>query len=215
MEISKLNLRFEVSSDNEKIVDINEENWMVEYETEGAFTNNISIKILGQSNDSNKYIDIGVLDGRYFKVGKIIDKQASLFDVFDSIDQDTHMVYKALVDEDNYFNFEYCGIKSNVFHIERFFVNERFRSHGIGEKILDDLDDVLNYSLNCEIGCYIVLPKPIEQNSENGFNILRDQELKKQLLSFYWKCGYLRIPDTEFMYINTDEIKTKRVIKPL
>lgn len=208
MEISRLNIRFEVSSDNEKVVDINEENWMVEYETEGSFTNMIYINILGKFNNANEYVNIGTLHGRYFKVGKIIDKNASLFDVFDSIDQDTYMVYEALLNEDGYFNLEYCGMKWNVFHIERFFIEEIYRNQGFGEKILDELDDILNYSLNCEIGCYILLPNPIEKNDKDEFRVINDidskKELKNKLTKFYSKCGYRKIPHTEFMFINTD-----------
>lgn len=210
MEASKAELRFKVSSDNKKVIDINEENWMLEYQTEGSFTNSIFIDIFKRLVNCNEYIYIGRLNSTYFKVDKIINKRASLFDVFDSIDQDIYMVYDALIDDDGYFNSDYCGMKSNVLYIERLYIEEAYRNQGLGEKILDQLDDVLNYSLNCEVGCYIVLPNPIEKSDKYSFEILDNSNLKKKLLKFYRKCGFNRIPNTEFMYINTDYKITKR-----
>lgn len=211
MEISKLDLRFEVSSDNKRVVDISEENWMLQYQTEGAFTNMIFINILGKVINTDKYIKIGTLHGRYFKLTKILNKGASLFDVFDSIDQDIYMVYDALIDDDGWFNTDYCGIQSNIFYGERFFIEKAYRNQGLGEKILAELDDVLNYSLNCDIGCYIILPNPIEKIADNNFRIIDDEDtqkrLKKRLIKFYKNCGYQEIPDTEFMYINTDYVR--------
>ena len=208
MEISKLDLRFEVSSDNEQVVDISEENWMVKYEAEGSFTNKIIINILAKEINTDKYVKIGTLHGMYFKLTKILNKRASLFDVFDSINQDIHMVYDALVDEDGYFNMDYCGMQLNVFYGETFFIEKPYRNQGLGERILDEIDDVLNYTLNCEVGGYIILPNRIEKTSENTFRTIDDRdtnkELKERLLKFYKKCGYQEIPDTEFMYINTD-----------
>lgn len=208
MEISKLDLRFEVSSDNKKVVDINEKNWMLKYQTEGSFTNMIFINILAKEINTDKYVKVGILHGRYFKLTKILNKGASLLDVFDSIDQDTYMLYDALIDEDGWFNTDYCGIQSNVFYGERFFIEKAYRNKGLGEKILAQLDDVLNYSLNCDIGCYIILPNPIERIDDNNFRVIDDENiqngLKKKLINFYKRCGYQEILDTEFMYINTD-----------
>lgn len=210
MKFQNFNLKFKILSDNETdiAIDINNENWMLDKETEGGFTNSVYIYIYGQEDDDGKIYSIGVLYGRYFKIDKIINKKASLFDVFDSIDQDTYMAYDALVDEEGYINMNYCGIKFNIFHIERFYIEEKYRNQGVGEKVLIHLDDILNYSLNCEIGCYILQPSPITKDANDSFITIRDNsinnKLKKRLLKFYEKCGYEKIPSTDFMYLNTD-----------
>lgn len=81
MDISYL--RFKVTSDNEKKVDINikDKEWMLRIEPDDAFTNFVHIDILGKIDNSKKYIEIGALQGRYFKVGKAINKHTSVFDI--------------------------------------------------------------------------------------------------------------------------------------
>lgn len=215
MEINNLKLKFRVKSDNKNVVVLPDtDDWLLETDTGEAFTNNIWIDILGKVDNSKKYHELGILYGRYFKINQIYDKQASLFEVFDSIDQDTYKVYQALLDEDGSINMDYCGIKSNIFHIEKLYIEEDYRKLGIGEKVLDYLNDILNYSLNCEVGCYILQPNPIIKVKDMQFEVIKDTDtfkrLKRKLLKFYRKCGYEKILDTDFMYINTDYVKVKR-----
>ncbi|MDI6706311.1 MAG: GNAT family N-acetyltransferase [Bacillota bacterium] len=119
-----------------------------------------------------------------------------------------------MTDKDGNIRDECSGMSLNIFHIERFYIEEEFRNKGIGEKILDLLDDILNYTLNCEVGCYILLPNPITKNDKNELKIIKDEnlnkKLKKKLVKFYRKCGYKKISKSDYMYLNTDYINVKR-----
>jgi GNAT superfamily N-acetyltransferase len=214
MDIS--HLRFKVVSDNQKKIDIDikDKKWMLNIEPYDAFTSFIHIDILGKINNTKKFVEVGALQGRCFKVGKTINKHAAVFDIFDSIDQETSRAFEALADEDGDLNDDYVGLGLNVFFIERFLIEEEFRNQGIGEKVLDLLDDILNYFLNCEVGGYILLPNPIVRKGKYEFETFEDEslnkQLKKKLMKFYRKCGYKKIPNTEYMYLNNDYIKAKR-----
>lgn len=202
-----VNLKFEVASDNKSILEVNDRNWFEEYDYE-AFTTEVFINIYEDIEDTNNFQKIGTLTGRYFKVSSMVNKNISIFDVFDSISQEAYMMYEALTDKKGNFNVDYCGFKSNIFHIERFAIEESYRNQGLGEKILYLLDDVLNYTLNFEVGCYILQPAPIIKNKENDYTYIENEvlsdKLKNKLIEFYNKCGYNIIPNKNFMYLNTD-----------
>lgn len=90
------------------------------------------------------------------------------------------MLYSTLFNEDNNKNDEYCGLKLNVFHIERLFIKEEYRSQGIGTKVLERLNGILNYYLNFEVGCYVLLPNPIDRNEKGYLETIKDDKLNNQ-----------------------------------
>jgi hypothetical protein len=69
------NVKLKVYSDNRKNfeIDIDDIDWMLMEEPDISFTNEVSIQILGKTENKRKYKQVGIISGTYFNHSMYLD----------------------------------------------------------------------------------------------------------------------------------------------
>jgi hypothetical protein len=149
-------LTIKVTSDSKryrKKVKLNLEKCKLDYGIEDPYIDNICVDISkGKEN-------IGYLSGIFFNTKLMMGKGKYIFDAFDSISGDTCVLYEDILTHDSIVD-KCVGMDMNIFYIQNFFITEKYRNLGYGRRIIKNLDEILRFFLNHEIGCYAVIPSP-------------------------------------------------------
>ena len=176
-----------------------------------SFWQIIQIHIMGSTKEDDfddfENIDLGFLEGTYFKIEDMEMEGINKFDLFDNISQEIHDLYSNLFDMDGIYKDGVIGIKGNVFSIDRLYIENEYRNCGIGRRVIVDLQNILDYSLNCKIGNFILLPSAIEKVEEDLRPVSDEKEyaaLTKRLQAFYRRLGFKKVPKGKHMWFNTD-----------
>ncbi|MEN8908270.1 MAG: hypothetical protein ABF289_20125 [Clostridiales bacterium] len=203
MKIDDLKYVIETEDKSDFVIRINDDKNKFLCDPE-LYSDSIIIKVYGGNSLKEKYKKIGVIMGRYFRLSKL--KYDLFEDIFDCVDQENHELYTDLYDENTEINDKYVGLKRNIFHIEKFYIEEEYRNMGLGSKILIHLDDVLSLNINCEVGAYILKPNTIKKDKNDDLTSIEDKVLYKRLVDFYKRFGFKKIESSDYMFINTDYI---------
>ena len=167
MEIKEIRYRVSSSTSTTPITSLNEEKTLYIYEYD-SFWQSIQIDILGTTKEEDfEDIDLGFLEGIYFKVDDMENEGINKLDVFDSISQEAYDAYSNLFDTDGIEKEGIIGINGNIFSIDRLYIKNEYRNCGIGRRVIIDLQKILEYSLNCKIGNFILLPSALEKVGED------------------------------------------------
>lgn len=212
MKIKEIRYKVSSSTLTTPSTSLNEEKSLDIYEYD-SYWQYVCIHILGSTKDEEfddfEDIELGVLQGTYFKINDMDNEGISKFDVFDSISQETYDVYANLFNSNGIEKEGVIGINGNVFSIDRIYIENEYRNFGIGRRLITDLEKILQYSLNCTIGNFILLPSAIEK-VDNELKQVTDNEeyvaLTKRLQEFYKSIGFKKIHKGSHMYFNTDYI---------
>lgn len=210
MEIKEIRYKVSSSTDTTPSASLGEEKSLHIYEYD-SYWQYVYIDILGSTkegeDDDFEDIKLGFLHGSYFKIDDMDNDGISKFDVFDSISQETYEVYSNLFDSHGIEKKGCIGINGNVFSIDRLHIEKEYRNCGIGRRVITDLEKILQYSLNCKVGNFILLPSALEKVGESLKQV--DDEklydtLTKRLQKFYRSIGFKKVPKGTHMYFNTD-----------
>lgn len=210
MEIKEIRYKVSSSTATTPSVSLREEKSLHIYEY-GSYWQYVWIDILGNTREGefNDFEDIklGFLHGTYFKIDDMDNESISKFDVFDSISQETYDVYSNLFDSHGIEKEGRIGINGNIFSIDRLYIEKEYRNCGIGRKVITDLEKVLQYSLNCKVGNFILLPSAIEKVGKSLKQVDDEKAydtLTKRLHKFYRSIGFKKVPKGTHIYFNTD-----------
>lgn len=210
MEIKEIRYRVSSSTSTTPITSLNEEKSLYIYEYD-SFWQSIQIDILGSTKEEDfddfEDIDLGFLKGIYFKVDDMENEGINKLDVFDSISQEAYDAYSHLFDTDGVEKEGIIGINGNIFSIDRLYVKNEYRNCGIGRRVIMDLQKILEYSLNCKIGNFILLPSALEKVGDDLKQITDKKEytkLTKRLQKFYRNIGFKKVYKGTHMWFNTD-----------
>jgi len=207
MEIKEIRYRVSSSTSTTPITSLNEEKTLYIYEYD-SFWQSIQIDILGTTKEEDfEDIDLGFLEGIYFKVDDMENEGINKLDVFDSISQEAYDAYSNLFDTDGIEKEGIIGINGNIFSIDRLYIKNEYRNCGIGRRIIIDLQKILEYSLNCKIGNFILLPSALEKVGEDLKQVTDKKEyttLTKRLQNFYRSLGFKKVYKGTHMWFNTD-----------
>ena len=175
------------------------------------FSRHVTIEILVGKFKRRKQF-VGFLRGTFYNLTGAYNAKINPVSIFDDIDQDSYDMYVALYDqEEESLNSNYIScMSSNIFGIDRLFIEKEFRGKGIASFLIKNLQNLLSYTLNMEIGCFILNPVPLEKQ-DNGLveptdNLRNDKLLNKKLVKFYSNLGFQQIENDRHMYFNTEFI---------
>lgn len=212
MEIKEIRYRVSSSTSITPSINLKEEKSLDIYEYD-SYWQYVYIHILGSTKDKEfddfEDIELGFMQGTYFKIDDMDNEGICKFDISDSISQETYDVYTNLFNSDDSEKEGVIGINGNVFSIDRIYIENQYRNFGIGTRVITDLEKILQYSLNCTIGNFILLPSAIEKVDDELKQIIDNEEyvvLTKRLQKFYKSIGFKKIHKREHMYFNTDYI---------
>lgn len=210
MEIKEIRYMVSSSTSTTPSTSLAEEKSLYIYEYD-SYWQSVYIDILGSIKegefDDFEDIKLGFLHGTYFKIDDMDNEGISKFDVFDSISQETYEVYSNLFNSDDIQKEDVIGINGNVFSVDRLYIEKEYRDCGIGRRVIKDLEKILQYSLNCKVGNFILLPSAIEKVGGNLKQVSDEMEyvtLTKRLEKFYRNIGFKKIRKGTHMYFNTD-----------
>lgn len=210
MEIKEIRYKISSSTSTTPSASLREEKSLHLYEYD-SYWQYVCIDILGNRRegefDDFEDIELGFLHGTYFKIDNMDNDGINKFDVFDSISQETYDVYSNLFDSHGIEKEGRIGINGNVFSIDRLYIEKEYRNCGIGRRVITDLEKILQYSLNCKVGNFILLPSALEKVGESLKQIDDEKAhgtLTKRLQKFYRSIGFKKVPKGTHMYFNTD-----------
>lgn len=178
------------------------EKWEKWNEYEEKYTRNVTGIIIG-NEDFEPKLKIGQIRGTFFEAEAQI-KDTNFWEVCDSISGDLEYMAEVIVDEHFQIKEEVCTMNNSIFYLDEIFIDEPYRSHGIGKFVLENIDKFMLYTSNLEVGSVITYPYAMEGNVEKGYKGIEEepkkQETLKRLRKFYRNCGFKKIGTQGHMY---------------
>ncbi len=160
---------------------------------------NVGIRLMESDKENSDGNEILWIRGILFDDEYMINNGIDSFEVYDSISGDTYDLYETIYDDDSLKEEYYSILSSNIFYLDRIYVNKEYRNNGYATNILNKLDEILRYILKLNVGLVIIYSKPFELTS-NGMNNVNDHKVQKRLDKLYEKCGYINIEKTKYYY---------------
>lgn len=203
-------------------IDLGEEDWVMHSDPEDVFIGNITIDILGVIEE-NEDIDadelyitkkIGEVSGVYFNTEFAINSGQGIYDLFNSYSADAEELYHYLFDKDESPKLEYFELNHSVFNLDYIFIEEEYRKKGIGTFVLQQLDNIMQATLNHSAGCFVCIPLPTIITDKGDDKYISydksDKKLISKLRNTMRSCGYRSIKGSQYLYKN-NERKTKEI----
>lgn len=107
---------------------------------------------------------------------------------------DTFNFYEILY-EDDMINEKYESMWSNVFYIERLYVEKKYRNKGYAKALLNEINNIIRNILKLNVGQIIVYANPFEINNGADEMIRSNKVLNNKLLNLYKTTGFKEIDD--------------------
>lgn len=178
------------------------EEWQEITEFEEKYTRNVIGKILG-SKDFGEEIVIGQIAGTFFEAEAQIN-DTNFWEVCDSINGDLEHMASIVVDNEMRIKEEICTMNNSIFYLDEIFIDEKYRGHGIGRFILKQIDKMMQYTSNLDIGTVITYPFAMEGTVKDGYKAIEDEEKEEETLyrlrKFYRSCGFKNLGSNGHMY---------------
>ena len=154
-------------------------------------------------DEFNKEDQIGEIEMTYMDICMAEENGYDIFMLFDMIDAEKEGVFNYLFDYNGEANEEYVGMDKDVLYIDKIYIERKYRSDGIGSKIVSELPKLIRNILKLRPGCLVLLANPFEM--ESGELIAnRNKENIEKLIKFYINNGFERIEDTQYLVRNMD-----------
>lgn len=86
----------------------------------------------------------------------------------------------------------------DILYIDSIIIKPEYRNMGIGRKVLEDLDETIDYIFNYRGYVKLLIPWPIEYTEDEdlsegrGYITVDDDNRRKKLISFYENIGFKR-----------------------
>ena len=154
----------------------------------------ITINIVEKDMNTMKEKNIASLKGVYFDLEYAMNNDISTYEVFDMYSADTFSFYEILY-EDDMIKEKYESMWSNVFYIERLYVEKEYRNKGYAKTLLNEINDIIRDILKLNVGQIIVYANPFEINNGADEMIRSNKVLNNKLLNLYKTTGFKEIDD--------------------
>ena len=124
-----------------------------------------------------------------------MDNGISTYEVFDMYSADTFNFYEILY-EDDMINEKYESMWSNVFYIERLYVEKKYRNKVLMQILeIKGTNNIIRNILKLNVGQIIVYANPFEINNGADEMIRSNKVLNNKLLNLYKTTGFKEIDD--------------------
>lgn len=154
------------------------------------------------------------------KIGEImltyldLDMGFEPFEVFDIANGEIANLYPHIYNcDDDYFEKfgvdelkdEFDSFSYNDFiYINSIYIDEKYQNLGIGSSIISHIREIIFNLLKLKVKCIFLYAKPQYQDENGEIENNPDKDAQEKLIKFYKKCGFTRIRNTGYMYINND-----------
>lgn len=112
------------------------------------------------------------IEGFFFNVNYMRDNGVSVFECFDSVNQDVYELYEVVFDKEDYRE-EFEVFNENLFYVDKIYVEEKYRNKGYASMVINEIDDIVKYVLRLDVGVIATLIYS-EDNNEELKGKLRD-----------------------------------------
>ena len=158
---------------------------------------------------------VGELSGHYFDFkslnkNKKTDSISPVINVLSQYDEETFEICQNLCKETNCIR----GKGQNIFHLDRFYIQENYRGGGAGRQILYQFETQASYLLHHDIRYIALFPDPITEDLE--YDSLYDMDRKERdiriqtLKKFYGSLGFKEMKTKpDYMYVDLYHIKER------
>ncbi|NMA82868.1 MAG: hypothetical protein GX962_03275 [Epulopiscium sp.] len=182
---------------------------------EGDFSYSQSYSFTICAEDQNEEKAIGELKGHFFdlkslNINQRLYKSHPIIQVLNQYDEETFDICQNLCKETN------CarGRGQNIFHLDRFFIQEKYRGHGTGRTALYQFQTQATYLLEHDVRYIALFPDPITEDLE--FDSLYDMDMEKRadqikkLKTFYGSLGFKEMKrKPSYMYVDLHHMKER------
>jgi len=196
-EVSSEKSVFTVSSLDEGIETIFED-----LPPELKYCTNFTVRVFAVNSEDETTTEIGFLSGTSMEAEVTYTDVSSFLALCDMISTDLYHMAVAITDKTGHVKKSICPPERNIMYVHNMYVEEKYRSAGIGRYLLDNVNDLFSQSLNYTHHVCILKPYPQVKCGDHG---LRDKEGAatdeiKRLTAFYKKAGYKTIRGSDYMY---------------
>lgn len=137
---------FKVMSDRENVFFLENGKLDIKSEIEALSYYPITIEIREERDDNENEGDlVAKITGLFFDIDNMRNCDFSLFEVFDSIDQNIYELYEALFKDEEYRGEFDILDGENLFYLDYIIVEEAYRNKGICKMIIKQIDEIIKY----------------------------------------------------------------------
>lgn len=165
------------------------------------YTTGISVEAFTTDDDGAKAADIGFLNALYFEAEELFAEEISFPLLCDMISSDACGMAEAVTDKRGKIKPSICNRGHNMLYIKELFIEEQYRSQGVGRYLLDNIVPLLSHSLNlCTHACTLT-PYPQEKGKGGDLHDASNATADlPRLVRFYEKAGYTKLKGSGYMH---------------
>ena len=166
-------------------------------------TRDIKIEILGSSLENDESIRIGEMRGYFFESELARDDISFLY-LCDAMSADLEMMASAIINEHGNIREEFCDCHETLMYIDRIYLEEKYRGLGISSYVIENLNEILEFSINLYPRVVLILlPMPQDRIEEGLLSEMKNEEkkhlCKQKLVKLYKNLGFNEIENTDYM----------------
>jgi len=146
--------------------------------------------------------DMGFLKGISIEAEVTFTNVNSFLELCDMVSADLYHMAEAVTGKNGSVRKSICPLEKNIMYIENIYIEEKYRSLGIGRYLLDNVGSLFFRSLNYSHHVHILKPFPqvkCGKHSLRNIETAASDEIAR-LAGFYKKSGYRFIKSTDYMY---------------
>lgn len=171
---------------------------------DSKYMTNLTIKAFAADDEDTNIMDIGRIEGIIFESEILFSEALSFVELCDMVTSDVYEMAEAITDENGNIKPPICRPEYNILYIEKLFVEEQFRGLGVGRYLLDNINPLLQHSLNVNPRTCILTPYP-QIKTQCGYIDRATDHVDKdlpRLVRFYERAGFTKMAGSECMYKN-------------
>lgn len=135
----------------------------------------------------------------------ILNDHEDILDIADAISIDCFASINYLIQSKAYSqeirDEELAWRSTHIAYISKVYIYPKYRKRGIGKYILQNLYDILLYSLNIYVRCFTIFIKP-QRPTENGWENIIDENMSNLMVNVVKKVGYKQTFNSNHYILN-------------
>lgn len=169
---------------------------------DSKYLTNFTIRAFAADDEDTNIMDIGRIEGIIFESELLISEALNFVELCDMVSSEVYEMAEAITDGCGNIKPSFCLPEYNILYIKKLFVEEQCRGLGVGRYLLDNINPLLQHSLQVNPRICILTPYP-QIKTQFGYIDRATEHVDRDLphlVRSYEKAGFTKMDNSECMY---------------
>jgi GNAT superfamily N-acetyltransferase len=198
-EVSSARSNFTISSLGESIAAVFED-----LSPDEKYCTNFKVRVFALNSAGEKVTEVAFLTGTSLDAESAYAEEADgILMLCDMVSTDLCQMAEAITDEAGNVKRTICPPERCIMYIHNMYVEEAYRSAGLGRYLLDNVNELFAQAFNYAHHVCVLRPYPQVKSGDCALESKDDAapEDVERLIAFYKRAGYKLIGDSGYMYM--------------